>query len=398
LICRVLICRVLLCRVLIIASLFADIAPRTAAASQSSQTTTRQSFDQLLQSAQKAREQNHDDEAMQLFRRALQQKPDSEEALWYLGSMLYEKEQFAEARDVLRSFLTLRSDAGPGWALLGMSEFQLREYPRALQHLQHAMTQGMGDRKELMQSVFYHVAILLTRFERYDDSMDMLQKMLASGSSDPTLVEPAGLAGLRLPYLPAEIPPDQRELISLAGKAVMALQMQSQEEADAEFKRLVAAYPNEPGVHFLRGAYLAELHPEVAMGEFERELAISPSNAIARIRLAQQLITAGEFDRALSLAQQAIQLDPKRASAHMMAGEALIAKGDAAEGIKELETARAEDPSIGRVHWDLLRAYAASGRKDDAGKEKAEIEKIYHGTSPNHSQSLGDSSHDSVRQ
>ena len=384
-------------RVLLFACLCAGFGPWLAAASQNNAASTQQRFDQLLQSAQKAREENHDDEAVQLFRRALQQRPESEEALWYLGSMLYEKEQFAAARDVLRSFLTLRSDAGPAWALLGMSEFQLRAYPRALQHLQRAMTQGMGDRKELMDSVFYHVAILLTRFERYDDSMDILQKMLASGSPDPTLVEPAGLAGLRLPYLPAEIPPDQRELITLSGKAVVALQMQRQEEADAEFKRLVATYPNEPGVHFLRAAFLSEMHPEEAMREFERELTISPSSAIARIRLAQQLITAGEFDRALSLAQQAIQLDPKRASAHMMAGEALVAKGDVANGIKELEIARGDDPSIGRVHWDLLRAYAASGRKDEASREKTEIEKIYHGTSPSHSQSLGDSSHDSQR-
>jgi lipopolysaccharide biosynthesis regulator YciM len=117
---------------------------------------------------------------------------------------------------------------------------------------------------------------------------------------------------------------------------------------------------------------------------------------VARVRLAQQLITAGQFDRALAFAQQAIQLDPKRASAHMMAGEALVVKGDVGGGIKELETARDDDPSIGRIHWDLLRAYAASGRKDDANKEKNEIEKTYHVTSSNHSQSLGDSSHDST--
>jgi len=386
----------LIYRVLLIASISAGIAPWPVAAyGQSPQAPSRQSFDQLLLSAEKAREDNRDDEAIQLFRRALVEKPDSEEALWYLGSIFYENKQFAEARNVLRSFLTLRADAGPGWALLGMSEFQLREYPRALEHLQRAMIQGLADRKELMQSVFYDVAILLTRFERYDDSLEMLQKMLASGASDPRLVEPAGLAGLRLPYLPSEIPPDRRELIAVAGKAVLALQLQRQEEASTEFERLVAAYPNEPGVHFLRGAYLADLHPDDAVLEFERELAISPSNAVARVRLAQQLTIAGEFDRALALAQQAIQLDPKRASAHMMAGEALIAKGDTAGGIKELETARDEDPSIGRVHWDLLRAYAALGRKDDAGREKNEIEKIYHDSSPNHSRSLGDSTHES---
>ena len=107
------------------------------------------------------------------------------QALWYLGTMLYEKQQYSETRDVLRQFVTIRPDAGPAWALLGMSEFQLREYPRALDHLQRAMAQGMGDRREMVQSVFYDVAVLLTRFERFDDSMDMLLKMLASGPPDP---------------------------------------------------------------------------------------------------------------------------------------------------------------------------------------------------------------------
>ena len=202
-----------------------------------------QSFDQLLQAAEKARDENRDSEAIQLFRRALSMQPESEQALWYLGTMLYEKEQYAEARDVLRQFVTIRSDAGPAWALLGLSEFQLRAYPHALDHLQRAMAQGMGDRSELIQTVFYDVAILLTRFERYDDSMDMLLKMLASGPPDATLVEPAGLAGLRLPLLPAEIPPDRRELVDLAGHAVLAMQTQHYEEAESAFKQLVAAYP-----------------------------------------------------------------------------------------------------------------------------------------------------------
>ena len=352
-------------------------------------------FDQLLASAEKARDENRNDEAIRLFRLALTQKPDSEEGLWYLGTALYEREHFAEARDVLRRFMTLRTDAGPGWALLGMSEFQSRDYKRALGHLQRAIAQGMGDREDLAQTVYYHVVILLSRFEHYDDSMDLLQKMLAFGRPEPGLLEPAGLAGLRLPYLPAEIPADQRDLVMLAGKAVMAMHMEHYEEADSEFKRLVEIYPNEPGVHFLRGGYLFQLHPKEAVPEFERELEISPSHVVARVRLAQQFVTDGDFDRALALAQQAIQLDPKRASAHMMAGEALMAKGDAVNGIRELEAARDADWSIGRVHWDLLRAYAAAGRKDDAGREKKEIEKLFHGDPSHQPQSIGESAHDS---
>jgi tetratricopeptide (TPR) repeat protein len=376
--------------VLLITTLAACAVPDPMLAGQKSSAAPRQSLNQLLQAAEKARDDNHVDEAIRLFRRALSKQPESEQALWYLGTLLYEKEQYAEASDGLRKFVSIRSDAGPAWALLGLSEFQLREYPRALDHLQHAMLLGMGDRTDLVQAVFYDVAVMLTRAERFDDSTDMLLKMLASGPPDPTLVEPAGLAGLRLPLLPAELPPDRRELVSLAGQALLAVQTQHYEEAESKFKQLVSGYPNEPGAHFLYGAYLMQLHPNESVPEFERELEISPSHVLARIRLAEHLITQRDFDHALALTRQAIQLDPKRASAHMLAGEALLAVGNAGDGLKELETAREDDPGVSRTHWDLLRAYTASGRKGDAEREKQEIEKLSRAKSSSRSSESGD--------
>jgi tetratricopeptide (TPR) repeat protein len=245
----------------------------------------------------------------------------------------------------------------------------------------------------LIQSVFSNVVVLLTRFERYDESIDMLQRMLANGAADPALAEPAGLAGLRLPLLPSEMPPDRRELVHLAGRAVLDVQTQHYEDAESELKQLVTNYPNEPGVHYLYGAYLVPLHPNESVAEFERELEISPSHVLARVRLAEQLIAQRDFDRALALALQAIKLDPKRASAHMLAGEALLAKNNAGDGIKELETARDIDPTVVRAHWDLLRAYLAAGRKQDAGREKQTIEKLSKGNSQGGTKDAGDSPH-----
>jgi len=368
----------------------AQQAPAASKPSASKLSPSKPSLDQLLQAASKARDENRDEEAIRLYRRAVAEEPESEEGLWFLGTLLYEKEQYAEARDVLRQFLTLRPDAGPGWAFLGLSELQTRDYSRALDHLQRAMAVGMGDRKELIQLVFKDVVVLLTRFERYDDSLNMLLKMLDGAAQQPDLIEPAGLGGLRLPLLPAEIPPDRRELVDLAGRAVLALQTQQYDEAKSEFKRLVTAYPNEPGVHFLYGAFLLQLQPNEAVPELERELEISPTHVLARIRLAEALIAQRDYDRALALAQQAIQLEPKRASAHMMAGEALLAKGQSDEGIKELEIARAGDPAVSRTHWDLVRAYKAAGRKEDADREKKEIEKLYHSNSSSGPSAGGD--------
>jgi hypothetical protein len=60
----------------------------------------------------------------------------------------------------------------------------------------------------------------------------------------------------------------------------------------------------------------------------------------------------------------------------MMLGEALIANGDAAGGIRELEIAREQLPGTVRIRWDLLRAYTAAGRSDEAKREKEEIERL----------------------
>jgi tetratricopeptide (TPR) repeat protein len=339
-------------------------------------------FEQLSQAADRAREENHDDEAIGLYRRALAERPEWEQGLWYFGTLLYEAQDYADARDVLRRFVALREDAGPGWAFLGMSEFQTHEYSRALEHLQRAMALGMGDRTEIVQRVFFYSATLFTRLERYDDSMAMLARMIASDRDPSSLIEPAGLAGLRIPLLPSEIPAGRRELIQMAGAAVVDLQIQHYEDADTAFRRLETAYPNEPGVHFLYGAYLMQLHPEEGIREMKRELEISPSHVLARVRLAAQYLEQQQVDEALPLAEEAAKLDPHLASARMLLGEAYVTKRNLVEGTKELEAAREDDPASSRIHWDLARAYASAGRAEDAKREKEEIEKLSRSNTP----------------
>ena len=334
------------------------------------------SFEQLSQAADRARDENRSDDAIQLYQQGLAQRPAWKEGLWYLSTLLYEKERYADSRDLLRRFVARDPQAGPGWALLGMSEFQTREYSRSLDHLQHAMLLGVGDRKEMAQSVFYFVAVLRTRFEQFNESTSLLIAMVKSGQQPDPLVEPLGLAALRMPLLPAEIPADRRELVQLAGRATLAVEAQRQDEAEALFRRMVDKYPEEPGVHFLLGAFLMDLRPADGIRELQREMEISPTSVAARSRLAEQFIKDEKFDHALMLAEQAVKLEPGNSAARLILGEALVAKGDLARGIQELEKARVQMPERVRTHWDLLRAYAAAGRMEDAKREKETIESL----------------------
>lgn len=333
-------------------------------------------FDRLAREASRARDENRDDDAILLYKQGLKIKPSWHEGLWYLSTLLYEKEQYPETRDLLRQFVSYDPEAGPGWALLGMSEFQTREYSRALEHLRHSRSLGLGDRKEMAQSVAYFGAASLTRLEQFDDAMDLLFELANSGRCDVPIQEAAGLAALRMPLTPAEIPRDRRDMVRTAGAAFCAVQMGQRDDAEKEFRILAETYAKEPGVHYLLGTFLADVRTQDAIQELNRELEISPFNVPARLRLADIYLKQQQPEQAQAFAEDALKIEPGEASTHMVYGEVLAAKRDVPGAIRELEKAEQIAPQVVRTRFDLLRAYAAAGRTEDANREKEAIEKL----------------------
>jgi tetratricopeptide (TPR) repeat protein len=367
-----------LCLCAVMASFCLAASPQTSSSLQkkSPSSPPNASFEQLSAAAEVAKTQNRDDDAIRLYHQALLLKPDWKEGLWYLGVLVFGKENYTETRDLMRRLVSEEPKAGPAWALLGISEFQTRAYSRSLDHLQRAKEIGVGDRKELAQSVFYYTSLLLNRFEHYDDAMSLLFAMVKSGSSPDTLVDPTGLAALRYPFLPAEIPADRREMFRLAGQAALSVEAQRPEDAEKLLSSLVTSYPNEPGVHFLYGVFLLDVHPDDGIQQLKKELEIAPLNFTAKLRLADEYLKEERFDEALQLAGEVIKVDPTHATGQMIFGEALVAKGDLPKAIVALETSQKLRPDTVRTHWDLLRAYTAAGKTEEAKQEKEEIERL----------------------
>ena len=333
------------------------------------------SFEQIARQAEQARNLNRDDDAIRLYQRGLELRPDWDEGLWYLATLQYEKEHFWEARDLLRHFVAQNAKHGPAWALLGLSEYKNREYARALAHLQQSLTLGLGDRKELATSVFYFKAVLLTRFEQYHDALALLYQMRGTGQDQSPLEEPAGLAVLGYPLLPEEVPAGRRGLVRLAGAGAFARTDQRRPEAEKLFRKMVDEFPAEPGVHYQYGLLLLEECPAEGIEEMHKELGISPSHIPARLRLAEYFLAQSQPEKARPYVDEVLKLEPRDASGHLLMGETLASTGDTAGAIRELELAKGLAPGRGRVLWALLRAYMAAGRTDDADRIKAEIEK-----------------------
>src|SRR5262245_34247721 len=100
-------------------------APRKSAAA---------NFDALAKRADEAREANRLEEASALYLQALRLKPSWKEGWWYVGAMFYERDRYAEAREAFLKFVAVDPKFGPALAMLGLCEFQLRQYEPALIH------------------------------------------------------------------------------------------------------------------------------------------------------------------------------------------------------------------------------------------------------------------------
>jgi Flp pilus assembly protein TadD len=74
--------------------------------------------------------------------------------------------------------------------------------------------------------------------------------------------------------------------------------------------------------------------------------------------------------RALPYATKAARDQPAASGVDLVLGKSLVETGDINGGMKHLENALRSDPDNLEVHLALVKAYANSGRKADARRER----------------------------
>jgi len=367
-----------------LAYLFAFLA-LLAAGDQKRPGTPPAAFDRVSKEATEARAQNRIQDAIGLYRQAVKLRPTWAEGWWFLGELLYDQDQYPEARDALRRLVSLDHKTGPGFGLLGLCEYETKEYARALDHINEGRRLGLGDDPQAKRVVLYHAVLLFTRFQQYESALQALENLLRSGDErgdmyslvpGPAIFEAAGLAGLRRPILPEDLPPGDKDLIERAGRAVCAEVAKRPAEAQKYFAELLANYPQVSNVHYLYGSFLVASDPEGGLRELQNELDLNPKHTEALVTIALEYEKRGEFEKGIPYAQRAVEAAPPFFAAHGVLGRLLAKAGEVEKGIKELETARQQAPDSYQVRFALATAYTMAGRKDDADRERAEFVRL----------------------
>jgi tetratricopeptide (TPR) repeat protein len=333
-------------------------------------------FEQFVKKGDEARLAERLDEAMSQYSQALKIKPKWPDGWWYIGAILYEKDLYPQARDAFQNLVALEPSRAQGWAMLGLCQFQTGEYERAVISLQRGRSLGVNDNSELASVTCYHAALLYIRFEQFEVAFDILTEFMRVGNYSPKVVEAFGLALMRMPFLPKEIPPDKREQILIAGQAGYNMAARQLDQARTAFDMLLERYSKEPNVHYAFGVYLLTQDADAALKEFRRELEISPNHFPAMVQMAFEYLKRDQYNDALPLAEKAVQIAPKMFPARNVLGRVLLELGQVDRAVKELEEGVRIAPSSPEMHFALSRAYSRAGRKEDANRERELFKKL----------------------
>ena len=337
-----------------------------------------QSFEELSGKAQQAYDAKQDDEAARLYSEATKLKPDWAEGWWALGMIDYEHDRYPQCRDELTRMVALDASAAPGWALLGLCEFRTRQYDLAFEHLKkaHMLVPAKEPAIPLLDIANYHLAMLLTRDGAFEVAQAILMRVALRVRENPDIMFAAGVASLRMPILPSDVPASRHGVVDMAGKAFWDLATRPPGESEADFKSLVAAYPDFPNVHYFYATFLGARYPERSASEFLSELRVSPDSVPARVQLALRCIVEGKTDEALKYAREAVALSPDSVGSQVALGEALHAGGDDEHALAAYLAAEKLDRETPQIRLYLANTYRALGRPDDMRREQSEYNRL----------------------
>jgi tetratricopeptide (TPR) repeat protein len=289
----------------------------------------------LQKLAQQEGESGQTTPAIRDYQRVLEVRPEWKEGWWNLGALQYSDNRFADARSTLQHVVEFAPGLGAAWSLLGLSEFETRDFGDALLHLEKAQSLGIKDDAEIERVSNYHLTLLLVRAGKFQRASDLLLEEFSGGQMSEQLKVALGLATLRIALLPEEIDPSREALILATGGVAS-----SGTEALDRFPALLQAYPDVPYLHYAYGLSLAKAgRDKQAISLMHEETVVSPESTLPWIEISNLQLRLGAVNEALAAARKGVALSMTSKHAHETLAAALESAGDTTSAATEKKIA-----------------------------------------------------------
>ena len=333
-------------------------------------------FEELVKQADAARDANKLDDALILYKRAVKLRPAWDEGWWAIGSIAYDQDKYPDCAQAFNRLVALKPALAPAWIMSGLCEYRLHEYGTAYRNLLRAEGLHFEGSPELAKVGRYHLALLLIKNASFERAIVLLNFLSRSGGTTPEIAAAAGVAGLRRPILLSEVPEADRDLVLKFGNAMAAAFAQDPKEAVSRFQEAIEAYPTVADIRYRYGAYLMNSDAEKGIEEVKKTLELDPAHVPALVTLTIRYTIRGEFNSAKAYGERAVKVDPYNFVPHLVLGRAHLGARELPNAVRELEMATKLASDSADAHFSLAAAYAQSGRKADAARERAEFQRL----------------------
>ena len=336
------------------------------------------SFQTLSRQAEEARDSGQLEKSLDLYKKALRLKPGWDEGLWNVGSMAYDLDRYEECASTLRRLAAVKPDSAPAWTMAGLCEYKLRQWGAALDSLGHVERLNFQEPPELARAARLHLALALTKTGSFEKGITELTELTRIYKKTPEAIVAAGIAGLRRPWLPSEVPEASRDLVFKLGDAMAAAMELDYQGATAKFEAVLREYPAEANVHFRFGAFQNIQDSSRGIEEIRKAVELAPDHVTALVGLTAIYLKREDVRAALECGEKAVKAGPGDFSAHVALGRAWLAAEQPAKAAAELQMAIKLAPASPEARYGLATAYTRLGRKDDAARELAEFKRLEH--------------------
>jgi tetratricopeptide (TPR) repeat protein len=239
---------------------------------------------------QKALDNDQLEEAINQFRAAVKDSPDSFRPRYWLGEALRLNGNLGEARSTFEQAIKLDPTASDGYAGLGNTALAIGDTALAVQSF----------RKAIQINNSY-----------WDAHYGLGRIALANGDT----------SGARDHFRHGENKSDEGEILYATGMGMLALAQGKTDEAELFLLKAKAERPNNSEIRrALADLYVAKNVPGLAIAEYEKAVELQPRNAQVRYELGRLYVRTKLYNDGLKEFQEVTKIDSTYTDAYMQMG------------------------------------------------------------------------------
>ncbi len=291
--------------------------------------------------------------------------------LWNAAMSAYSTQRYAEAIAALKRWVERTPNRGTAWAVMGLAEFELKDYDNALIHLQRGQQLGLNGNFESVQLARYKLATLMLQKRQFEHAQDLLMSVAGHGPLAGEVRFALGMSLLRIGAWPGQVEISKKPLVAGAGEIGELLKDSKYDQVFTKCEALIRQHPETPFVHYIYGTGLANFSRyEQAAEQFREEIKINPETELPLLQLASIALKEHRVQEALLFAQRAVKVAPASAESHYLLGRASLEMGNDQQAIAELESAKTLAPDSAQIHYNLAKAYGRANLPEKAENER----------------------------